>query len=144
MRLCFESRKLIGLGNRGSLKKIVSFDTATPWRVQKTVQCDSKSKFQGQLLNPPPRRSLARRACVSLPKRHMDETTTRCCGYEGEGERERAWQRKGERAGFRYAVGEESLPEERRGEQRKEKRSRTEGGDDLTERKRSSKTSTHT
>ena len=46
--------------------------------------------------------------------------TTQCC------ERERAWQRKGERAGFRYAVGEESLPEERRGEQRKEKRSRTE------------------
>ena len=59
-------------------------------------------------------------------------------------EGERAWQRKGERAGFRYAVGEESLPEERRGEQRKEKRSRTEGGDDLTERKRSSKTSTWT
>ena len=76
----------LALGNRGSLKKSVSFDTATPWRVQKTVQCDSKSKFQGQLLNPPPRRSLARRACVSLPKRHMDETTTRCCGYEGEGD----------------------------------------------------------
>ena len=69
----------LALCNRGSLKKIVSLDTATPWRVQKTVQCDSKSKFQGQLLNP-------RRACVSLPKRHMDETTTRCCGYEGEGD----------------------------------------------------------